>query len=496
MLLRARSILTIAALLGLALCGWYFSKLAHYNPFTGFSTGQPNPLGYPISLNQAELSVWQGKTLTTRAQIAAIRIRRDLAVMQAEFITHGVIRYGKNSFAYDAQSGTYNLEQGEVVATGLCRLKNADFDLTSRGFEYNEGNQFLSIPSQVTGNLQGGSLTASMVTYSLTSKILKTGPIHWVGIPQSKAAQVAQETVDSSDKPHRWDITAAQSRGLIKNNHQVRAFLEARATDGRIIVEAPSIEQDVQTDVLTCQGPVRYYSAKVDLVCDKAVIYHREDRAVLTGRVVMYFKPKDAEVLNEQDPVPHFQPLTPEQVDKDHPPVPMVMTPTNKSLADDLRSDKTLREYPSTVFADKIVYYYKKGFRKAVITGHPQAQQELTGGMWRRIWSVTAFYNGETKTLRLAGPTNLQNVRVKDSLGDDFTTDWLETSTVENSGLYATGVMSGKYYMDDKDLNKASDQAGSVDKSSKIQQSDKGKTGTGASGSGSNGSGKSPGAGG
>lgn len=464
--------------------GWYVSVLAHYNPFVNFQATQPSPLSYPIHLQNAKLSVWKGKQLVTQATIGALDVRRDLAIVQAQRVTHGFYASGKSRFQYEAQAGTYNLAQGELVATGNSRVTGGDFNLSAPGFEYSEASQMLSIPQAVSGTLGKGQLTATNVNYTLSNQTLTTGAIHWVGIPQGQVAQTAQAASNPDDNtPHRWDITAVQSRGLVKDGRQIRTFLNARATDGRIIVAAPSIEQDVKSDVLTCLGPVKYFSAKVDLTCDQAVIYHREDRAVLTGRVVMYFKPKDAELLNENDPVPPFQPLTPEQVDQDHPPVPMVMTPTNKKLADDLRSDQTLREYPATVFADKIVYYYKQGFRKAVITGHPQAQQELTEGAWRRIWGLTAFYNGEEQTLRLAGPLNAQNVRVKDSIGDDFTTDWLETSTVENSGLYSTGLMSGKYYMDNKDLNDATKKAGSVDQPPKDKGKTQGKDSGGSSGS-------------
>lgn len=496
----ARPILITAGILSLGLAGWYVSNLAHYNPFLNFQAEQPNPLGYPIHLQNAELSVWTGAKLQTRANIGSLDVRRDLAIVQANHVTNGLFTSGKNTFAYEAAGGTYNMDQGQLVATGNSRIKGTDFNISSPGFDYDEKTQLLSVYQNVTGTLSGGNLTAASLRYSLADRSWSTGAIHWVGIPQGKLAQTTQATADNpdDDQPHRWDITALQSRGLVKDGRQIRTFLQARATDGRLIVEAPTIEQDVKTDVLTCQGPVRYFSAKVDLTCDQAMIYHREDRAVLSGRVVMYFKPKDAEVLNPQDPVPVFQPLTPDQVDKDHPPVPMVMTPTNKKVADDLRSDQTLRKYPATVFADKVVYYYKKGFRKAVITGQPQAQQELTEGTWRRIWGVDAYYNGEAETLRIAGPANAQNVRVKDSIGDDFTTDWLETSTVENSGLYSTGVMSGHYFMDNKDLNDATKQAGSTDSttgssSGKSGGNSGGSTGGGATGDSTNkGNGKNP----
>ena len=70
--------------------------------------------------------------------------------------------------------------------------------------------------------------------------------------------------------------------------------------DGDSIVTAPEVERNTKTDVVTCEGPVKYWSAKANLVCDHMVIYRKEKRAVLTGSVVMYVKPEDKQELDEK----------------------------------------------------------------------------------------------------------------------------------------------------------------------------------------------------
>jgi hypothetical protein len=167
------------------------------------------------------------------------------------------------------------------------------------------------------------------------------------------------------------------------------------------------------------------------------VIYRREKRAVLTGHVHMLVKPKDQEKLDLSELRP-FTPMVPDSIAAKRPAAPPSQeSQQQKDLQEELRSSKTLRKYPLHLSADRIEYWYRKGNRHAVITGSPQAMQELPDAdHWRRAWAYKALYNGETEKLDLQSAPGKRDARMKNSLGDDLTAKWFQVSTKENDEEY------------------------------------------------------------
>lgn len=495
----------MAAALGVS--ALVLTELAHVNPLLAYEQKSGGFNAFPILMTNAQMRSWHQGKLISSAKFRKIQVREDFSEIRANDISDGVYWLGKDRLNYTAAVGDYDVRQGTLAANGLCQVGGRDFSLQSQGFFFKESNHLLNVPYPVTGTLAKGKLVANNVTFSLASHELTTGPLQWQGALSLAEAQgqgsakTGQNSGGDSDtsKPHPWTFKAEGSRSGTVNGRSVRIFFKAEASDGRIVVKSPEISQDVKTDVLTCKGPVLYYSAKVDLTCDQAVVQRRQKEAILSGHVVMYVKPKDAEVLNPADPIPPFKPLTPDEVDKQRPPKPMVMDAAGKPLDDELRSKDSVRKYPATVFADKIDYFYADGSRHGVITGSPQAQQELPGGRWRMIWADQGYYDGEANTLRLTGQPKAQTVLVKDSLGDNFSTTSFTGSTEEGNDTYEAGPSSGVYYTDDDQLNKAADQAGAKDKDSQgkgsKESSGKDKSGMDKSGMDKSGMDKSQGSG-
>jgi hypothetical protein len=175
---------------------------------------------------------------------------------------------------------------------------------------------------------------------------------------------------------------------------------------------------------------VQYFSAKADIVSDDCVIYRKEKRAVLTGHVLMYVKPKkDEDEKPKVEPLPPFQPQTPEEaIGKP----PEKVTDEEKQKANEIRDNKSVRDFPAIVVSEKTEYWYAKGARRAVITGSPQARQELSNSRWRLIWTNVGYYDGERETLKMVSSKSKHDTRMKNSLGDDVTAEWMLVSTKED----------------------------------------------------------------
>ena len=99
-----------------------------------------------------------------------------------------------------------------------------------------------------------------------------------------------------------------------------------------------------------------------------------------------------------------------------------------------------------------------------------QARQELDGNRWRQVWTNKAYYDGEKETLRMVSSEGKMDTRMINSIGDDFVTEYLVTSTVDGSNDFESGKMKGFLF----------------DYSDEVPTEDGGKTNNGSGGSGSN----------
>lgn len=134
----------------------------------------------------------------------------------------------------------------------------------------------------------------------------------------------------------------------------------------------------------------------------------------------MLVKPKEEEAnySPKEEDIPPFRPLVPDSVKGGE--GTFGPTPEERALDKKLREGDNVREFPTVVTADRIEYFYRKGERRATITGNPQARQEFAKTRWRQVWTHTALYDGEAETLRLTSRDGKMETRFKNSIGDDL----------------------------------------------------------------------------
>src|SRR5690606_19094504 len=133
------------------------------------------------------------------------------------------------------------------------------------------------------------------------------GPLQWngriaLGLQEEEGQSLRQWQIKTEGRMRYEDSTG-------KNYGQ-----KCTATDGDIIVMSDNFEHDTKTDVLTVTGNVRYFSTKANLTCEKAVIYRKEKRAVLTGAVKMLIKPRSKQTKAVVEEIPPFRPIVPEEI--------------------------------------------------------------------------------------------------------------------------------------------------------------------------------------
>jgi hypothetical protein len=161
----------------------------------------------------------------------------------------------------------------------------------------------------------------------------------------------------------------------------------------------------------------------------------------------MLFKPKDRQQAIAQDEqVPPYRPVVPDEIARSRPPAPgeKGMTPEQKKWIDEIRSTKNMRDYPTLCYAEKVEYWYRDKERHAIITGSPQALQQLDGERWRQLWTKSAKYNGETDRLMLESTNpDGRETRMINSIGDDVKALWIEVSTKEGDDYMTTGPFEG-----------------------------------------------------
>jgi hypothetical protein len=314
---------------------------------------------------------------------------------------------------------------------GKVRLKGPDFDLTSQQLGYDEGRKTLEVPQAVSGTAYGGELTVTSFNYNMEKNTFLAKKGTWKGLLPKELQKQAPEAKSS----RRWDIKFEDSFKK-EGVPDIVYYTDARASDGELIILAPKMENNTKTDVLTATGGIRYYSPKANVIADKIVIYRKERRAVLIGNVTMLVKPKsqENETAKEEVLLP-MSPVVPESISDTRPPAPDT-DEARKKREEIIRSGKNLREYPLMITANQIEYWYKKGERKAKITGNPQARQELPENGWRYVWSFSALYDGEKELLTLESAKDRADVILKNSLGDELNGAWGQISTKEGDDLY------------------------------------------------------------
>lgn len=378
----------------------------------------------------AELTQYDGTALVHRAKVMKFSMSSSRLIVRANGVSDGVIyREKKPEFKYTADQIVWNDAAKTLQILGGIRVYNKDLDLKSREVDYDHrsGNMTSKVP--ITGKFYDGNITSHDFTFNFKDKKYHMLDVNWTGTAAPP---------ESDQAPRKWQIKGKSVSGEFGVSE---VYTLAEATDGEIIVKADKVTRDVKSDVLVAVGNVKYFSTDTNLLCERVTIFRKERRAVLEGRVTMLIKPKDKRTL-VVTPLAPMRPIVPEEIEATRPKA------EPGAPQDPVHDPENRRDYPVTVTASRIVYWYKKGERHAEITGNPQARQDLGPGKWRFLWASSATYNGETEKLSLMSSVGAP-VRLKTSLSDDLRFKSFTLSTKEGDSKWSAEEPDGVVFPDD-----------------------------------------------
>lgn len=433
----------VAIVLGTA----WLNALATLDPFAHLRR-TPDGLGphMAVQLDDVKFQSWERGKLRATAAIERLNVRDDRQLFELINVSQGTYVSDEGKFAFSGPHGTWNAVMRTFEADRGVHIKNDKMDLKTDGFVYDERTSRLKVPSPIKGKLFEGDVVAEHLVYAMDDGSYTTGPATWEG----KTVGPLQEI--QGGEPTSWKF---KTLGVTTHKGDIQILLKAEATDGEVIVKADKIERNVKTDVIVATGKVFYYSAKSNMVCERAVVYRKEKRAVLTGNVDMLIKPEKEQKLAVEE-IPPFRPMVPDEVAKGRPSPPAVQKSEAEKAADEaVRSAGTAKQYPVSLTAAKIEYWYGKGQRRALVTGSPQAMQTMDRGRWRYVWAYRAEYDAEGERLKLFAADGKDDLRVKTSLGDDVTAAWFDISTKENEDDWTAMGLQGTLMPDDDEIPKS-----------------------------------------
>lgn len=414
--------------------------LLRIDPFHAMRTERVDPT-IGVVLDDVDLRQYDAGKLVTQAKIGHVSIRRDRQELTMEGIRDGVYYGRQGSFNFSADHAEWAAANQSIHVLSGAHVTNRDLDLRTAAFEFQAQESTLVVPGRVVGRVFDGQIVGRDLQYRLTNGTLHAIVESWQGTLKGTLPN------PQGQERRKW---RTMNPCEITQKGDLRVFVKPVLTDGEIIVKADKAEQDVKSDVIVATGNVQYYSIRANVHCEKVVVYDREKRAVLTGSVRMLVKAQDSEKLAVEE-IPPYRPVVPDEISKDRPPAPLNPGADQKALDDEVHSTKSLRKYPVLVYADRVEYWYKKGERHGIVTGNPQAHQEMSGGRWRQIWAQKGLYDGETEMLKLLGTPGKSDVRVKTSLDDDGICQWAEVSTKEDDDSFHAVGMDGNFTMDPAD---------------------------------------------
>lgn len=459
-MLRSPSIVFLSRLLllgalvagSIAVVG-YVRWAVKIDPFKQYRPGE-NQAAQQVGVRLEDVKLWHWRNgkLALACDVGRVDVRRDRQHLEFFEVKNGVYYGDKENFHFAGPSANYNAGFQMFQVNSGARVWNKDLDLRSEGMTYRQKIGRLNTQGEVTGRLFDGQVKAMNLVYWPNEKTFEAGPISWEG--KLKGSAIQEVTGQEQSKPWKFNTEHMKREG------DIEVWTNGTATDGEVIVKAPKFERNVKNDVLTATGGVQYFSKKANLICDQAVIYRREKRAVLTGNVSMLVKPEDQEKLEVVEIQP-FRPAVPDEIAASRPKPPSGASEAEKKQNEELRSSKTARKYPVSINAEKIEYWYKRGERRATVTGSPQARQDFPNGRWRHMWTNKAYYDAEKETLKLVSSEGKKDTRVITSIGDDLIARTFLTSTKENGqDQYEGEGIEGVVISEDDDLNRRNSTSG------------------------------------
>ena len=398
----------------------------------------PSAIG--IELKGVKLAHFTGDKLTTAYRVDEIDIQQNRQIYELRSVTDGRFISNKGEFRFASEDGNWNGFSQILTCRKKVTISNSNLNLKSENLTFDNRAHVIRSNTPVSGRAFGGDLKMMDLVYAMDEDSMESTYSEWTGKIPKEFAQDAPEASGSKT----WNVK--MKRQKVKGD--LWEGEDGYCSDGDIIVKAPEkINYDRKNEVVTAVGNVSYFSGKTNMIADKVVIYRKEKRALLIGNVHMLVKPKkDSDLPVKEEVIPPFKPLVPEEVAASRPsdPVTDPAADSVKKTADQLRDSKTVRDYPMVITAGQIEYWYKKGERRAKITGAPQGRQELPEGQWRYVWAHTAFYDGEKERLKLDCTPGKDDARMKNSIGDDLFARWFDLSTKEGDDDFESEAMHGK----------------------------------------------------
>ena len=369
---------------------------------------------------------YQKGKLVASTEADRLTMAEDRNALKLKGIRNGVAQTAKGPFKFDAGAGVLHPNLRTVDISGGVHIQGKDIDVTTAQANINANQGKLTMPKPLQGDIGGGRGRAESLVYVPNKEFAQLTKVVWQGEPpKGLGAPVGAQS-------KAWDMAAADAT----QKGRIYTYTEARAQNGDLIVIAPKVVQDAKNDVLTATGRATYRSAKADFVADKVVIYRKEKRAVLTGNVVMLVHPKrdwDKPLPKNDDAgVKPMEPAIPAELQKGS--SGGDVSPEEKKRDEELRSGKTLRDYPMNLKAAEVTYWYGDGNRHAVAKGgEPTAYQKFEDGRWRVMNAVEARYDGEKDLLDLFSEGAKRQVKMKNSIGDTMDAVWLQLTTKEDA---------------------------------------------------------------
>ena len=416
--------------------GWIgMVQILRVDAFAKFESGD-GPLGEEVGVHMTNvhMKAYELGQLSAVADMGDLSIRRDrsqmtmTSVRNGEFISRdGVI------YHFEGDRAVLLYFTRNLRADQGAHVWNDDVDLIASAFTFNDATKTLLVSGDVSGRLDDGDVTARDITIHIDTEEITAHDFSWSGMLQDPVQE---------DQRQEWTVFGKKFYTI---DEDIRAFEMGRATDGEILIVADHIEHNRKTDVTIATGNVKFWGLDANVKCEKATLYRDERRIYLEGNVTMFIKTEDDEELREEE-IPDLTRADPAKIETD----PQGATDEEVEV---LRNDENLRKYPTKVIADNIEYWYRKGERRAVITGSPFARQDLPEG-WRLGWSVTGYYDGEAKTLTLKSTVEEESVREVLfflSIGDIFKANDITFSTDEDNKNWSGNWVAAAIYIDEDD---------------------------------------------
>jgi len=465
--------LAILAFFGARTVYLHAAELGSRDPFAELrdesNTGINQSVG--IRLKDVGLKAYHAGKLLSSSRTDLVDISKDRQLFTLTGMHDGVYIQNGKPFHYEASQGLWRANARQLTITGSARVHNADLDLSSSSIVLDQDKHSLRALDAISGRLYKGSIRAVGFLLDTDTHDFTTGHAEYRG--DLTSFQKGEPQSESADKKV-WTVSGEG----VKSKGPTTYYWKGVAQDDEILIKADLVAQNQTTDIVVATGNVKYFSGKADVTADKATVYRKEKRVVLVGHVTIYVKAKaDQDKPPREESVPEVQRTDPDQVvpvqdlkvgqisadpkgvgaksippqTAQQPPVkPPVanplqkpasakdanakpQTPEDKKLDDDLRTGKTIRQYPIIIICDQVEDWYGKGNRHAHVVGKPQGRQELPGSRWRYVWASTADYDGEHDELTLYSSKGKVDVRMKNSKGDDLTGAEFTVSTKDDS---------------------------------------------------------------